>query len=105
MGEGWKALERLAAAALGGQRHIRWNRFERAADIDLPAEGPAIVVECKYRKRLPKLLADGLAQAAGYAPGKAPVLVIKERGQAGALVVLRLADFSKLLHPKEDRHG
>lgn len=92
----WKNLEKLAAAALGGQRHIRWDLRESAPDVDLPADSP-FVVECKYRKSLPALLLDGLLQAAKYGPGRVPLLVVKERGQTGALAVMRLSDLRALL--------
>lgn len=92
----WKELERYAAAMLHGQRHIRWDRAEVAPDIDLPEHSP-FVVECKYRKELPALLADGLLQAAKYDEDKIPLLVVKERGQPGALAVLRLADFVRIV--------
>jgi len=47
-------------------------------------------------KQLPKLLTEGIAQAAGYDKAKIPVLVVKERYQHGALVVLTLKDFEDL---------
>ena len=100
--DSWKTLEKLAAAALGGQRHIRWDRGESAPDVDLPPSSP-FTVECKYRKRLPALLLTGLLQAARYGPGRVPLLVVKERGQTGALAVLRLEDLARLL--KEARDG
>lgn len=92
----WKQLERDAAEALGGKRHVRLDRGEVAADVDMPAGSP-FTVECKYRKNLPKLLIEGLRQAAGYAPGKLPLLVVKQRGQKGALAVLSLADLVLIL--------
>lgn len=97
MGAPWKELEKHAAAMLHGQRHIRWDEREVAPDVDLPEHSP-FVVECKYRKHLPCLLAEGLIQAAHYDQDKIPLLVVKERGQPGALAVLRLADFVRLVH-------
>ncbi len=98
MGEPWKQLERDAAEALGGKRHVRADRGEVAADVDLPADSPFGAVECKHRKRLPALLLAGLAQAARYCrDGRPPLLVVKERGQHGALAVLALGDLLKLL--------
>ncbi len=90
-------LERQAARALGGKRHVRADRGEVAPDVDLPPGSP-FSVEAKYRKRLPALLLAGLKQAAGYAPGKTPLLIVKQ-----ALAVLDLNDLVKLLFLGGDR--
>jgi hypothetical protein len=45
------------------------------------------------------LLRLGLEQASRYDRGKPPLLVVKERYQKGALVVLKLADFVDLFGP------
>lgn len=93
MSSAWKATERLAAKVLGGTRNKRGADFSKsAADV----EHPLFAVEVKYRKALPHLLRLGLAQAAAYDPRKPPLLVVKQRAQRGALVVLRLADFEDL---------
>lgn len=86
----WKRLEKTTAVAMGGKRVLRGADFSRSAP-DVEMEG--FSVECKYRKNLPKLLLEGLAQAQKYAPEKIPLLVVKQRYQRGALVVLRLDDF------------
>jgi len=54
-------------------------------------------VEVKYRKILPRLLRLGLGQARKYDGSKPPLLVIKERNQRGALVVMKMEDFVDLL--------
>ena len=89
----WKDLERSTARVLGGQRNSRGGDFSQSmADV----EHPLLSIEAKYRAKLPRLLVDGMAQAAGYDKAKIPVLVVKERYQRGALVVLRLKDFEDL---------
>jgi hypothetical protein len=91
--QAWKTAERRAAAALGGQRHIRFDRTESACDVD----HDLLSVECKYRKRLPTLVKAAMAQAERYSDGaKIPAAVLFERGQRGGFVVLRLADFAEL---------
>jgi len=56
-------------------------------------------VEVKYRKALPRLLRLGLDQAASYDRTKPPLLVVKQKHQKGALVILKLADFVDLFGP------
>jgi hypothetical protein len=96
MSQSWKNLERKTARLLRGKRNARGEDFSvSAADV----EHPLFSVECKYRKHLPALLAQGLAQAQRYHPAKPPLLVLKERGKHGEIVVLRLADFVDLFGP------
>ena len=100
----WKNHERQTARALSGKRVSRGANFSTSVpDI----EHPLFSVECKYRKQLPRLFRLGLAQAQGYDSTKPPLLVIKERYQRGAFVVLRLNDFTDLLGAfgKEDEGG
>ena len=97
----WKQLERDAAEVLGGKRHVRADRAEVAADVDLPPGSP-FTVEAKYRKKPPALLIAGLAQARRYAPHKTPLLIVKQRGQLGALAVRALGDLVKLLGGTEN---
>lgn len=58
------------------------------APVTLP-DGTRIIAEAKARRRLPRLLVDGLTQAQGYAPGAVPVLVMRETG-GRALVAMDL---------------
>jgi hypothetical protein len=89
----WKRHERETAKALGGERHVRSNFSESAVDV----EHPVFSVECKYRKRLPKLMTDAMAQAASYTSEKIPLAVLKEKGRRGAFAILRLDDFKNIL--------
>ena len=96
MSAAWKNAERQAAKALGGTRNPRGADFSQSlSDV----AHPLFTVEVKYRKTLPRLLRLGLEQAAAYDRSKPPLLVVKERGMHGALVVLRLSDFVDLLGP------
>jgi len=89
----WKNLERKAARVLGGKRNSRGMDFSLSmSDV----EHPLLSIECKYRKKISGFLKDGLKQAERYAPGKIPVLVLKEKGMRGELTVLRLSDFQRL---------
>jgi len=90
----WAHAEKRAAVALGGRR-VKRERFESAPDIvDVPGWTP----EVKYRKRLPRLVVDALAQAEGYSIlGQKPVAVLFERGSRAGLAVIRLDDFAALV--------
>lgn len=94
MSTAWKNAERQAAKLLGGTRNQRGADFSKSMP---DVEHPLFSVECKYRKTLPRLLRLGLEQAARYDHTKPPLLVVKERYQKGALVVMRLADFTDLV--------
>ena len=102
MSQAWKAAERQAAKVLGGKRNSRGADFGKSAP---DVEHPLFSVECKYRKQLPRLLRLGLEQAADYDRNKPPLLVVKEKGMHGALVVLRLADFIDVVGPLQERLG
>ncbi|MBM4255922.1 MAG: hypothetical protein FJ147_08500 [Deltaproteobacteria bacterium] len=93
MSTAWKQAERQTAKALGGVRTKRGSDFSQSMP---DVEHPLFSVECKYRKALPRLLRLGLAQARAYDSSKPPLLVVKERYQQGALVVLHLSDFVDL---------
>ncbi|HEV8715787.1 MAG TPA: hypothetical protein VGX03_23530 [Candidatus Binatia bacterium] len=96
----WKNAERQAAKALGGTRNQRGADFSQS----LPdVEHSLFSVEVKYRKALPRLLRLRLEQAARYDQSKPPLLVVKQRFQRGALVVLNLSDFVALVGPLMDR--
>ena len=96
----WARAEERAAEDLGGERVTR-GKFESAPDI---VGVPGWVPEVKYRKRLPRLVVDALAQAEGYAIlGQKPVAVLFERGSREGLAVLRLADFADLIRDRKRR--
>src|SRR5713101_2356443 len=103
MSAAWKNAERQAAKALGGKRNQRGADFSQSQP-----DHPLFSVEVKYRKALPRLLRLGLAQAGQYDPTKPPVLVIKEKYQKGALVVMKLSNFVDLVgttHQSGERRG
>lgn len=87
----WKNHERTTAEVLGGKRVSRGADFgESAPDI----EHPIFSIECKYRKKLSSFLKEGLDQARSYSTTKTPILVLRERGTHGAMVVMELKDFA-----------
>lgn len=102
MSAAWKAAERQAARALGGKRNQRGADFSKSMP---DVEHPLFSVECKYRKSLPRLLRLGLEQAASYDRKKPPLLVVKEKFQRGALVVMKLSDFTDLLGMFQEEKG
>lgn len=94
MSANWKNLERRAAKTLNGKRNI-----DRAMDYHLSrpdVEHPLLSIECKYRAKISGFLKDGIKQAERYDPEKIPVLILKERGMHGELIILKLADFTDL---------
>lgn len=100
MGAAWKTAERQAAKALNGKRNHRGADFSKSMP---DVEHALFSVEVKYRKALPQLLRRGLEQAARYDDTKPPLLVIKQKYQHGALVVLKLSDFIDLVGPLTDQ--
>jgi hypothetical protein len=96
MGTNWKQAERQTAKVLGGKRNSRGADFSKSA---AEVEHALFSVECKYRKQLPKLLRQGLEQAQQYDRSKPPLLVVKEKGMHGALVVMKLGDFVDIVKP------
>jgi hypothetical protein len=89
--------ERQAAAILGSRRVLR-SRYESAPDVEpvtLPS-GIRLAVEVKTRARLPRLIAQALAQAKGY--GRAsdvPCAVLSETG-GEPVAVLPLRAFRRI---------
>lgn len=90
--QAWKAAERKAARLLGGTRVKRGDDFSKSKP---DVEHPLFSIEVKFRKALPVLLANGLAQAQRYSK-KPPLLMLQERNKKTALVVMRLQDFVDL---------
>ena len=91
--EAWKDLEKDTAKILKGKRNLRGADFSQSmADV----EHPILSIECKYRKKISEFLKDGIRQAESYAPDKIPVLILKERYQHGAFIMLKLKDFEDL---------
>jgi len=88
MDKAWKRNEREEAKAFGVERNARMGK--NAGDT---TEHPIFSIEIKYRKTIPKLIGEGLSQAAGYYPDKTPLLVVKERGMRGSIVCMWRKDF------------
>jgi len=90
----WKAHERRIARRLGGRRVGPTG----AATPDVVTD--QLAVECKHRATLPAWLAGAMAQAVDNAPEDlTPVVVLHEHGKRadGDLVIVRLADFERLI--------
>jgi len=89
----WKAVEREICKRLGLERH---------GPTGVPApDGTSdwLIAEVKHRKRLPRLIVDGMAQVEQHATGQqTAVLVLHEKGQEydDCLVVLRLREWQEL---------
>jgi len=98
MSKAWKLHEKRTAEALGGKRISRGANFGESMP-DVMHE--SLSIECKYRAKLSRFLMDGLRQAEKYSDGKKiPVLCLKQRGMRGALVVMKIEDFKKILETK-----
>lgn len=96
MSERWKSLERNAAKALGGRRHVRWFRFEKAPDVEVPDFN--LIVDCKaYRRFSHHGLLDTLKKK--YCQhDDIPALVTKHEKQIGAYVTVPLDFLAGLLN-------
>lgn len=91
--------ERSVARQLGTVRTARrGDRRPRpdVAVVQTPA-GDRLCTECKLRRRLPRLIVDGLAQAQRYAPGAIPMVVLRERGGTRDLVCVDLRHLCRWL--------
>lgn len=91
-------LERKTAKELGTKR-VHRSHFGTAPDVEpIPlADGRRVVVECKSRKALPKLLSDAMSQCQGYSTtSDVPAVVFEEPGRQPFLV-LSLADFRSII--------
>ena len=91
--ESWKKLEKDTANTLKGKRNLRGANFSQSMP---DVEHPLLSIECKYRKKISEFLKDGIRQAENYDPNKIPALVLKEKYQHGAFIMLKLRDFEDL---------
>lgn len=98
----WKDLERKAAKLFGGARVVRGDDFSHARP-DVLCER-TWSVECKSRSSLTtwgwytKLKTD--TEKFFPKENRIKVLVIKEKGKQGELIVLSTEDFFKILDPR-----
>lgn len=94
MSQNWKRAEKKAAELFGGKRNIsRGSNFSQS-EPDVIDSGD-FIVECKYRKTLPKFATAVLAQAASYDKKKTPVGYLKERGKHRGIVFMYDDDFEE----------
>jgi hypothetical protein len=99
--ESWKTLEKTVANKIGGVRLVRGNDWSQSI---LDVEHPKFSIDCKWRSSLAtvtwfkKLLRD----TAKIYPNKykIPILVIKEKGMRGELVVIDFDTFLALIKPE-----
>lgn len=95
----WKNLEKTAAEKLGGTRLVRGNDFSQTL---LDVEHPVFSIDCKWRTSLTtvrwfdKLVDD--TNKLYPKKGKIPILVLKEKGMRGELVVISMSDFLDILN-------
>ena len=85
------------AASLLGTRRVHRGRYESAPDVE-PVTLPCKItlqVEVKTRAKLPALVTSALAQAARYAPGAVPAVVMSATG-AEPLIALPLRAFRRI---------
>lgn len=89
--------ERSTAREIGSRRTAVIGSRRREQDIaTIQIAGEPVVPECKRRKRAPKVIVDGLRQAAGYKRGAVPLVVIREDG-GESVACLWLSDFCRFV--------
>ncbi|MBC7248389.1 MAG: hypothetical protein H5T73_11515 [Actinobacteria bacterium] len=91
MDKAWKKFERSVAQALGCERRVGLGR-----SVDDITFGP-MHIDCKVRKRFAIWSLFRETQRKYSADGKPVVLVIKEAGRRGALVVMDFRDWLPLV--------
>jgi hypothetical protein len=99
--QSWKDLERFVAKKFGGIRIVRGNDYSQTM---LDVEHEWMALDAKWRSSLAtvtwfkKLVKDNEKI---YGKGrKVPVLVIKQKGMKGALVVIDIDDYIKVVNDK-----
>ncbi len=93
----WKQFERDVAKAVGGKRVPCSGTGRGKQTFDEDVHHPALAVECKYGKQVPKTPLRWYGRIAEQTPaGKIPALALKRKGQHGGLVVLSLNDFARI---------
>lgn len=91
----WKGLERKAAKKLGGTRNPLSGRESLHTSGDVIHKD--LYVECKLRAQWSVLSLYREVKEEAKKEGKIPILVLKEKGKHGELVVLGMEDFKKLV--------
>lgn len=88
----WKNLEKVTAAELDGKR----AGVTGISNADVLHD--KFSIECKYRAKL--AFKAWYEQAVKYAKGtnKIPLLICKEKGQHGEMVIIKMDDFKKILN-------
>lgn len=88
----WKNVERRIADLFGGKRVT--SKYTDVEDVD----HPWLSIEVKYRKQLPALLRDAMAQCVSHTPeSKWPLVVVTEHGMIlDGYCVMRVRDFLSL---------
>ena len=84
----WKKFERRVAEMLPGGR--RGPVADAESMLDVLSELP-LGVECKHRRRLPRLLTDALRQASdGCLEGQHPVVALGQHGDSSVYVFMKM---------------
>jgi hypothetical protein len=89
----WKRLERKAASLLHGKRIPSSGSGAIKGDV----LHPKLLIECKYREKLPITKWFGKVKIQAISEQKTPLLILKQKGKHGELAVLELEDFIKIL--------
>lgn len=93
--ETWKKIERKVAKKLGGTRNPLSGSHGKHTSGDVIH--PVFYIECKYRKNLAVATIFNEVKTNAKKEKKIPILILKEKGKTGELVVLTLDDFTKLV--------
>lgn len=95
--ERWKALERIAAAKLGGERVvIPWDLFQQRPDCVV--DDFRLVIDCKAHERFSHHSLLSAVREKYCSPGDVEVLVTKHAGQVGEYATVPLDFFASLLN-------
>jgi hypothetical protein len=95
----WKELEKTAARKLGGVRLVRGDDFGESM---LDVEHEWLACDAKWRTKLSVMTLFRKLEKDNdkiYGKGtKIPILIMKEKGMRGELIVIKLDDFIKVVN-------
>jgi hypothetical protein len=97
----WKGLERKAAILLGGVRNPLSGANSRHTSGDVIHD--SYYVECKLRQNWAITGMFQEVRTEAQVEGKMPLLVIKEKGKHGELVVMDMADFIAIISSERSK--
>lgn len=103
MGKAWAEHELKVARRFGTERLLQRGR----SVPDFISEKHNVVGECKYRQTfsIASIFYETKEKYRKFLEGRRLVLVLKEKGRHGELVLLSLDDFMAMIGGEEDEAG